>query len=257
MNLDPYDVLGITHNADWNTIKKAYKAMLIKTHPDKMGSAKYFMMVHDAFSELQKQFKGKCKESNAPTEKQTYEKPDIIAPQKMKNFSNAKFNKYFDDHRINQNDPYSRNGYREYMVDRKNYQEDISVAKSSKIYIPSKQIVKFEEPEYLPSSKMMESVYHLGVEQVDDFSGAGGTDIMKAYCNNVGEPIDTVKRFKNIEELNNYRSNQSLEMTKEEVNHRNKIEQQRQKLEQIRLKSVRNNDTDINQQYTNLHRRLH
>ena len=34
--------------------------MLIKTHPDKMGSAKYFMLVHKAYEEIQKQYKGKA-----------------------------------------------------------------------------------------------------------------------------------------------------------------------------------------------------
>ena len=78
-NLDPYDVLGISHNATWNDIKKAYKKMLINTHPDKMnGSAKYFMLVHEAFNDIQKQFKGKAKISNAPKEKQEYKQDQIV-----------------------------------------------------------------------------------------------------------------------------------------------------------------------------------
>jgi curved DNA-binding protein CbpA len=256
MNLDPYEVLGVSHNSSWDDIKKAYKSMLIKTHPDKMGSAKYFMMVHEAYSDLQSQFKGKAKESNAPSEKQTYKVENVMSPQKMKNFSADKFNKFFDKNRINLTDPYGTNGYREHMSDRLNYQEDISVAKYNKVYIPTKQIVKYEEPEYLQSSKLVESVYHLGVDNVEDYSGGGGTDIMKAYCNHVGDHIDTVKKFKNVKELNEYRSNQNLEISEEEIKQRQKLDAQMHKLEQLRLNTVKKNDSKINEKYVNLHRRL-
>ena len=113
-SLNPYDVLGLPHNCTWSDVKKAYKTMLVKTHPDKMGNAKYFMMVHEAYQELQIQFKGKAKEQNAPRQKQSY-KPieQDVQPVKMKNFTADKFNRYFDENRINQIDPYSQNGYRD------------------------------------------------------------------------------------------------------------------------------------------------
>ena len=42
--------------------------------------------------------------------------------------------------------------------------------------------MRYTEPESMLSSKNLENVYHLGVETIDDFTGGGGTDIMKAYC---------------------------------------------------------------------------
>jgi curved DNA-binding protein CbpA len=259
-NLDPFDVLGISHNSSWDDIKKAYKQMLIKTHPDKMnGSAKYFMLVHEAFNDIQKQFKGKSKMSNAPKEKMEYKnyvKGDVQPPKKMKNMSKEKFNHYFDSNRINEHNPFSTSGYRSHMADRLNYQEDLSLAKSNKVFIPTNQITKYQEPESLLSSKILESVYHLGVESVDDFSGGGGTDIMKAYCHNNGEIIDTVKRYKNIDEIQNDRSNQNMTLTKEELLKQKQLEKHKLKLEQYRLRNIRNNDANISNKYTQLHQRL-
>lgn len=257
-SLDPYDVLGISHNASWSEVKSAYKKMLIKTHPDKMGSAKYFMFVHEAYNELQKQYKGKAKETNMPREKQKYSaNNDVVKPKKMKNFTNDKFNQYFDKNRINETDPYQQGGYRDYMVDRLNYQEDISVAKSSSVHIPTQQIVKYEEPESLYSSKVLENVYHLGVETVSDFSGGGGTDIMKAYCHVKGDHIDTVKRYRNLDDIQNQRSSENLQMTREEKIRQQQLEEQRQRLEQFRLNNVRSQSSSVNERYTQLHRRLH
>lgn len=256
-SLNPYDVLGISHNSSWNDVKKAYKKMLIKTHPDKMGSAKYFMLVHEAYEEIQKQYKGKAKETNMPKEKQHYSaQNDVLQPKKMKNFTNDKFNQYFDKNRINESDPYQQGGYRNHMVDRLNYQEDISVAKSNSVHIPTHQIVRYEEPESLYSSKVLENVCHLGVERVNDFSGGGGTDLMKAYCHIQGEPIDTVKRYRNIDDIQNQRSSENLEMTREERRRQNQLEKQREKLEQLRLSNVRFQSENVNQRYTQLHRRL-
>lgn len=259
-DLDPYDVLGISHSSSWLQVKKAYKNMLIQTHPDKMdGSAKYFMLVHEAFNNIQKQFKGKSKVSNAPREKmdyQTHTNGDVEPPKKVKNMSKEKFNHYFDSNRIHDTNPYNTGGYREHMADRLNYQEDLSVAKSNKVYIPTTQITRYKEPESLLSSKILESVYHLGIDSVEDFSGGGGTDIMKAYCHNNGEQIDTVKRYRNIDEIQNDRSNQNMALTKEESRKQKQLEKQKLKLEQYRLRNIINNDTNISAQYTQLHRRL-
>jgi len=257
-SLDPYDVLGISHNSCWNDVKKAYKNMLIKTHPDKMGSAKFFMLVHEAYSQLQKQYKGKAKETNMPKEKQKYSDStnDVVQPKKMKNFTNNKFNQYFDQNRIHEQNPYEQGGYRQHMVDRLNYQEDISQVKTSSIHIPTQKIVQYKEPESLYSSKVLENVYHLGQDAIDDYSGGGGTDLMKAYCHIQGEPIDTVKRYKNIDDIQNHRSSENLEMTKEEKKIQRQLEHQRQKLEQLRLNNVSTGSHSINQKYTQLHRRL-
>ena len=257
-NLDPYDVLGVSQNSNWAEIKKAYKKMLINTHPDKMnGSAKYFMLVHEAFNDIQKQFKGNSKVSNAPKEKQEYKhQSEVAPPKKMKNMSKEKFNQYFDSNRINENNPYNSGGYREHMAERLNYQEDLSIAKNNKVFIPTNQITRYKEPESLLSSKILESVYHLGVESVDDYSGGGGTDIMKAYCHNTGEHIDTVKRYKNIDEIQNDRSNQNMTLSKEELLKQKQTDKQKHKLEQYRLRNIKYNDSNISQQYMQLHQRL-
>ena len=79
---------------------------------------------------------------------------------------------------------------------------------------------------------------------------------MKAYCHNTGEHIDTVKRYKNIDEIQNDRSNQNMTLSKEESLKQKQIDKQKHKLEQYRLRNIKHNDSNISQQYTQLHQRL-
>lgn len=257
MPLDPYDVLGIKHDATWSNIKNAYKQMLIQTHPDKMnGDARYFMMVHDAYEKLHKAFLSSKKERNAPKTKQKYDnKQELPQPKQMKNFTRDKFNAYFDKNRINSSNPYD-NGYETHMSKRLNYQEDVEVAKGKQIYIPTQEIVMYKEPESLLSSKMLESVYHLGETEVNDFSCTGATDIMKAYCHTNGEPIDTATRYKNLDHIQQERSVQNFRMSEEDKKHQKTMERERRRLEQYRLNKVNEEDNLLNQRYINLHSRL-
>ena len=255
MKLDPYDVLGVSHKASYNDVKRAYKIMLHKTHPDKMGDASCFMLVHKAFAEIQKQLK--FKETDAPKQKTSYTNNlDVAKPTKMKNFTQEKFNKYFDQHRIDTVDPYATEGYSAYMCERLKHQEDISQASKNKVHIPTTKIVRYKEPDVLPSSSLIDSAYHFGVDSVNDFSGAGGTDIMKAFSHTSGEPIDTVKRYRNVDELLNARSSQNMEQTEKEKRRQQRREAKLHKLEQYRLQCMRTNDADVSNAYVSLHNRL-
>ena len=192
MDLDPYDVLGIPHSSSWKEIKAAYKKMLVATHPDKMGNAKYFMLVHDAFKSLQKQ---QCKETRAPKHKMTYTATEQVGkPTKLENFSNNKFNKFFNENRIDLKNPFD-DGYQSLMAKRTSHREEEDTARSEKVHIPTQHMVVYKEPECLPSGHFTQSCYLLGETSISDFSGGGGTDIMKAYVHTNGELIDTVKRY--------------------------------------------------------------
>ena len=131
-NLNPYDVLGIPQGSSKDIVKRAYKFMLIKTHPDKMnGNAKYFMMVHDAYGAIMKSFTHENNFSHAPKTKKVYEetnyKPSI--PDNLKGkFSESKFNKFFEKNRIDDLNAYSR-GYQKYMSDSLQHQEEIDLLK--------------------------------------------------------------------------------------------------------------------------------
>ncbi|MBZ4659360.1 MAG: hypothetical protein JG766_1283 [Desulfacinum sp.] len=52
---DPYQVLGVTPDADWETIKKAYHRMANRYHPDKVShlGEEFQQLAHKKFQEIQ------------------------------------------------------------------------------------------------------------------------------------------------------------------------------------------------------------
>ena len=260
-NLDPYDVLGIQHGCTWGEVKKAYKNMCIRTHPDRMnGDAKYFMMVHDAFNKLQDRHNEAKKYRNLPKEKSNYDPnvtmyADNVTPQKMKNYSPERFNAYFAQHKIADSDPFANNGYGSFMISSSKQREDIEYARSQKVYIPKTELVIHKTPECLNSSKAFDSCYQLGNTEIQDYSGGGGTDIMVAYAHNP-RLIDTQVRYSSIDDINSQRSKENLTMTAHERKFYAKQEQEKQKLEQYRLNNMNNESSRVANEYIKLHRRL-
>lgn len=258
--LDPYDVLGVPHNAPTEDIKKAYKGMLMKTHPDKLGDARYFMLVHEAFASIQRHRKDLSRCSNMPQAPQSYaaasQQASIPEPTKMKNFTRERFNRYFDENRIDALDPYS-SGYSQYMVSSKKNREDIEEARTNSVYIPTRDVVVYKEPEFLASSSTVHNCYELGKQSIDDFTGGGGTDIMKAFVHSNGDHVDTVKRYSSVDHILSDRATESLAMTDKERRAAARREKRLAKMEALRLQSVREMDTSIDERYINLHRVLH
>jgi DnaJ family protein A protein 2 len=50
--MDPYNVLGVSRNATKDDIKKAYRKLAVKHHPDKGGDQKKFQEITNAYTEL-------------------------------------------------------------------------------------------------------------------------------------------------------------------------------------------------------------
>ena len=50
--MNPYDVLGVSRDANKEEIKKAYKKLAMKHHPDKGGDKKVFQDITNAYNEL-------------------------------------------------------------------------------------------------------------------------------------------------------------------------------------------------------------
>ena len=52
MSSNPYQVLGVSENASKDDIKKAYRKMAIKHHPDKGGDKAKFQEITNAYNAL-------------------------------------------------------------------------------------------------------------------------------------------------------------------------------------------------------------
>jgi DnaJ family protein A protein 2 len=51
-NLDPYEILGVPPDSDENTVKKAYKKLAMKHHPDKGGDPEQFKRIQSAYDRI-------------------------------------------------------------------------------------------------------------------------------------------------------------------------------------------------------------
>jgi len=252
MNLDPYDILGISPDSDLHTIKQAYKIMLMKTHPDKMGDAKYFMMVHEAYNKITNVYKSKQSFNDMPSQNVSYSNSveATYEPKKMENFSNNKFNTFFENNRIDPGN-YMNKGYG--MNTHLQYQEDFEDMKKTKCNIPNEQMVIYKEPE--PVSSGFDNCYQYGVSEINDFTGGGGVDINKAYCNKA-ELVDTVQRHKSLKDLQKSRSQQSFNQTEEDKKTIKKREKELKKLEELRLSQMNDTNEKIRNMYISLNNRL-
>lgn len=255
--LDPYDVLGIPKGSSREVVKHAYKRMLLKTHPDKTGDAKYFMMVHEAYSDIEMLYKNTKQFDHAPKSKVSYDAKQSNGPVnifKNQKFSKDKFNQFFEENEINV-DPFKRGGYDKMMCQRLNYQEEIDDLKKKQIAQKRRQLTIYKEP--APINELYTSNYALlGQKNIRDFScDTGGTDYMKAYME-PEEQVDTVRRYKNVQHLQNSRENCDFELTAEEQAYMKEKEMNLRRLEQIRLSTMNNQDGYIHNKYTALNNRI-
>ena len=247
--MDAYAILGIEPTEDWSIIKSAYKKMAAQTHPDKMGHAKYFMMVHEAYQELEKFYHKK------PKTKHRENMEDIVMKsEKGPPCTNNKFNQYFEENKIEEVNPFAR-GYKNYMSS-SDVREDVEDLKHHSVKKKQKQIVVRYEPEAATShKKWLDQVGLLGVENIDDFTCQHGTDYMNAY-QEPDEVQEKHKYYNSVEEIEYERSNMDYRMSKEELHRRQEWEQEQQKMEYKRRQNVKHNDNNIYDQYRMIHERL-
>ena len=256
MKLNPYDVLGVPRGSDFDTVKKAYKKMLIYTHPDKTGDAQSFMLVHKAFNYIQSMHKETKSFENAPKTKVSYndnvEKPKNIFNDT--NFDSNKFNKFFENNKITGIDPYNK-GYSNMMHSSSKNREDVADLNKHKVKTVKRGVVIYKEPE--PMNQLYTSNYELlGTTDIKDFScNIGGTDYMKAYMN-PEEKIDTVRKYKNIREYQTQRENQTFDLSQEEKEYEKSKEMNLRKLEQLRLQKMKSNDNHIYERYNYLNNNI-
>lgn len=254
--MDPYQILGIKPGCSWKEVKNAYKTLAVIVHPDKLnGDARMFDTIHIAYQQIKKQHLNAKTFSDAPKEKINYkQESDIISPHKMKHFTNDKFNTFFEKNKINE-DKYAQQGYQNFMSQSLNFQEDLEVAKKQHIFKPKQELVRYKEPEYLNSTSCFDNCQTFGDDEITDFTGGGGTDIMKAYSEPL-ELIDTATRYKGMDDIKSRRTTENLQATEYELKKMKKMKEKQEKLETLRLNRLEQEAQLISQKYIQLNRRL-
>ena len=207
--MNAYDILGISPTNDMSIIKNAYKKMIQATHPDKMGHAKYFMMVHDAYEELAGLYN--IKEKNMPSIPMQYN-PNDIGIKQVKPCENKDFNEFFEKNKIYEIDPYKKG----YTVDcsSSNKRDSIDQIKRQNIKQFQRNIIKYNEPQPLSlSRKLMDKCRLLGIEKIEDFGITNASDYSQAFCD---PEIIHDKRvyYKNIDEV--YKARRDCDFTMNE-----------------------------------------
>ena len=255
--MDPYEVLGISYESSWRDIRNAYKSMLIKTHPDKMGNSKFFILVQDAYRNLKKQHEIDKLQRHLPNTDVKYNQNvnKINYPSNLtKKFDINKFNRMFEKYSKHKGniDPFLNGGYN--ISESLNHQEDIESLTKNKIKINKNELVVFKEPEAL-SSTCIDNIYHLGINEVSDYTCNYGTDYMRAFREDA-ECIDNRPQYNSIHDIQHARSIQNMNISDHDRKKQLKLEKKRHKLEQLRLKNIQNQDTYIQDFYNTVNKML-
>ena len=263
--LSAYEILSLPKDCSIKQLQKQYKALAQIYHPDKGGSSKVFNMITKAYKkvyfEKKQQVSNKIEEpvinkEYTPPEKKT----ENIYLDKDK-FDSAKFNKVFTDYRIN--NPYDK-GYGEVMEKSSKTREDIGIERMTSLTSGNfnsrfmdqncTEVVVHKEPEPLYSNNF-NGIMELGLKEINDFSGNNYTDYQMAYNNKFYNPNNFKrKEYSNMREYENARARQNMEMTAEEKEYMDMMNEAKRQKEEERQKQVRMNDEVYERRFMELNK---
>lgn len=296
MGLNPYDVLGVRKNFEFDELKDAYRRIAKMVHPDKGGSHQLFQMVTDSFRTLAHEYKMRTSDRphhelkreaqhyyDTNNQNQRAGQPPFSAQPSSHdrdgNF-NDRFNRAFEENKFeDENDI----GYGSMMAPSSKNRDDIEIPRMFRKFDPnsfnkmfdkvtvdtSKEVVVYREPEALPLAKKMQYT-ELGGDRPDDFSSTAEgvaerrnlqyTDFKKAHTTTrLVDPRAVQQRaeYKNIEQYEAARARTlKAPETQAEIEWRLKKEQEEQEAEQRRLQRLTQRDNMIALHHEKVNRAL-
>ena len=284
---DPYSILGLEEGCDKNELKKQYKKMAMKYHPDRNNGKtdNEFKLITQSYLYILKKIEEKTKyqrKINRDVEYTQYDTSDVNEQREniyldKDNFNVDNFNKIFEQYRI----PTAYDdGYKGIMSGESGEREDahkliegntnnifssdFNIDIFNKTFNNTKtrsetKIIKYEEPQAINSGSVGYS--ELGISKVDNYGvkndGLGYTDYKIAHQEeNTLIDVDSVevKSFKTINELKAHRSKITHTMTPQErqmYEARNREAEQR---EQQRLATMEDQDRYLQEHYNKINR---
>lgn len=271
LKYDPAQILGLDKNVkyDINEIKKAYRNLALKYHPDKGGSEEIFKILTKAYIALSKKNeKDNYKEKSFYDLKSQYKNNNDEPQFQEEEFDVKHFNSIFDEYKLE--DLEVDNGYGEWMKG-----DTKEPAKPSKIFNQkfnldifnkvfdelktddevnnkvNEQITVYKEPEILPVGAGIQ-YSDVDYNKIGDYSrefnvndntkGLFFTDYKKAHTNTTlinPNSVNKREQYKNVEELTQLREKQNFTLTDEErrsIEIKAKLEEEKENQRLLRLK---------------------
>lgn len=300
--VDPYQVLNVPKNFEWEQLKTAYRNAASLVHPDKGGNRHLFNLVTECFRYLANEYKARDADkphfmlkqqsqeymraqgtsvpvqAQSPSQGGSYvhrSEDRRINPAVMDGMSLGRFNKVFEENRLQDED--TEHGYGEMMEQSSKNREDISVPKLikkfdqsrfnkvfDKIVPPTKEVIVYQEPEPLQLAKQLQYT-EIGGSKPNDYtssmeSSIKYTDYMKAHTTSrLVDPRSVAERqeYKSVAQYEKAREKTTQRpMTMEELRRKKEREEQEKLAEENRLRRVRERDQVAADHYERMNRLL-
>ena len=287
--IEKYKILGIQKTNDMNIIRRAYKKMALKTHPDRGGSNENFQKITKAYMYLMEKIKENL--NNHLYHEMKDQAKDFYKNQNNQNNQNIKidkdnfnikiFNKIYEENRLD--DPFD-DGYGNIMDKtdlKKSYSaNDIDIPnifsdkfnsnvfntvfnsmKDKQSKEDNNELIAYSGPSAMVAQN---DCFELGGGKISDFSSNDVssdlqyTDYMKAHTQNLINPnsVNTRGDFKNLEDLKQHRENINFIMSPEEIAFQNMQKQQDKDNEERRLERLKEYDNNVNNQYNKINQQF-
>lgn len=281
---DPYEILDLPDEFTFEDVKKIYRRMALRAHPDKGGNEQEFARITKAFLFIKEEFKKQTMTKDSHELKQEYKLDVEQMPQVRSQdlsggrFNVKKFNQIFSDYRV---EDVNDEGYGSWMVERSDAREDIEIENKigdkftndtfnsafdeQEIDGEHMQLIKIVEPEPMAISNRL-SFTELGGERPDNFSrsaninsskGLNYFDYKSAHTQSkLVDPknVNKRKKYKNVDDFERDRSKQDFTMTEEDIQYQAEKEKRRLLRENKRIDRLQKYDTKVTRKFNDVNR---
>lgn len=293
--MDPYKILELSKNFTLEDLKKNYKRIALRTHPDKSGlqSDYLFKLVTQAYKALLQEYERR--QEDKPFDQLREQSQTFVDSQTGHNgnlkrrtgggfgsgsgssFNLKMFNEVFDEYKITEDE--DAVGYGDWMEKSSPIRQELDVQKKFDKFdnkkfnhafdaqptSRKKAVAVYSEPQALPTCKSI-AFSEIGVSHTADFSGDNishkslqFTDYKVAHTTTRLVDSKTMKKrkdYKDLHELEAARSSISFAMSPQDLQEQAKRKAREAATEQKRLENVRKKDEQIMRQHEMLNRLL-
>jgi curved DNA-binding protein CbpA len=276
---DSYKIFNLDKNFTWDGLRKSYKKLALKAHPDKGGDKIIFDYITEKFYELANEYKLRTSNKNYNELKNDFadyaeknNKPEHNDKFNDDLTTSERINKHFNETKI-YDDDYDF-GYGDTMIKstkerldfkfenifgNKQYSNKSFNEVFDKNVTISNEVVKYDEPKPMILAKNL-NYSEIGAGKNSDYSSSvektnnlAYTDYMKAHSTNRlvnASELNNFKEFKNADEYKKHSDRKlNKKYTSKELDLISKKEQEEEKKELDRLERIKKQNIEILKAY--------